>query len=49
VREIQAFRETKHFGTEVSFDQGSWRATWETASHLAADEKYSPIHWHCDA
>jgi DNA topoisomerase-1 len=39
-REIQAFRETKHFGAEVSFDQGSWRATWETAPHLAADEKY---------
>jgi DNA topoisomerase I len=39
-REIQAFRETKHFGAEVSFDQGSWRATWETAPHLAANEKY---------
>lgn len=39
-REIQAFRETKHFGAEVSFDQESWRATWETAPHLAADEKY---------
>ena len=33
-REIQAFRETKHFGAEVSFDQGSWRATWETAPIL---------------
>ncbi len=48
-REIEAFREVRHFGAELSFDGGSWRAQWETAPFLKAlsgqslpgkDEKY---------
>ncbi len=33
-REIEAFREVRHFGAELSFDGGSWRAQWETAPFL---------------
>ena len=33
-REIEAFREVRHFGAELSFDGGSWRAQWETAPYL---------------
>ncbi|HEY0786000.1 MAG TPA: type I DNA topoisomerase, partial [Acidobacteriaceae bacterium] len=39
-REIDAFRETKHFGAEVSFDSNQWRAQWDTAPFLPAREKY---------
>ncbi len=39
-REIEAFRETKHFGAEVSFDANAWRAQWETAPFLPKGEKY---------
>ena len=39
-REIEAFRETKHFGAEVSFDRNSWRAMWETAPFLPKGERY---------
>jgi DNA topoisomerase-1 len=39
-REIQAFKETKHFGAEVSFDANAWRAQWETAPFLPKGEKY---------
>jgi DNA topoisomerase-1 len=39
-REIEAFRETKHFGAEVSFDSNAWRAQWETAPFLPKGEKY---------
>ena len=33
-REIEAFREVRHFGAELSFAGGSWRAQWETAPFL---------------
>ena len=42
-REIEAFREVRHFGAELSFDGGSWRAQWETAPFLKSlpdNEKY---------
>ena len=39
-REIEAFKETKHFGAEVSFDANAWRAQWETAPFLPKGEKY---------
>ncbi len=39
-REIAGFKETKHFGAEVSFDRNSWRAQWETAPFLPKGEKY---------
>ncbi len=39
-REIEAFKETRHFGAEVSFDHNAWRAQWETAPFLPKGEKY---------
>jgi DNA topoisomerase IA len=39
-REIQAFKETKHFGAEVSFDANAWRAQWDTSPFLPKGEKY---------
>ena len=33
-REIEAFREVRHFGAELSFTGDSWRAQWETAPYL---------------
>lgn len=39
-REIQAFRETNHFGARVSFDGGAWTADWNTKPFLEADQKY---------
>ncbi len=42
-REIEAFREVRHFGAELSFAGGSWRAQWETAPFLKASPgKASP-------
>ena len=38
--EIDAFRATKHFGAEAIFQDGKWRAQWNTAPHLAEGEKY---------
>ena len=39
-REIDAFVETRHFGAELQFEKNTWRAQWETAPHLAKDQKY---------
>jgi DNA topoisomerase-1 len=39
-REIDAFRETKHFGAEAIFDNGKWRAQWDTAPFLKEGEEY---------
>jgi len=39
-REIDAFKETKHFGAEAIFDGGKWRAQWDTASFLKEGEEY---------
>jgi DNA topoisomerase-1 len=39
-REIDAFRETKHFGAEAIFDYGKWRAQWDTAPFLKEGEEY---------
>ncbi len=43
-REIEAFVEVRHFGAELSFDDNSWRAQWETAPFLKKsagdDQKY---------
>ena len=39
-REIEAFKETKHFGAEAIFDGGTWRAQWDTAPHLEEGQKY---------
>ena len=38
--EIDAFRATKHFGVEAVFEEGKWRAQWESAPHLAAGQQY---------
>ncbi len=37
-REIETFIEVRHFGAELRFDGGSWRAQWEPA--LPKGEKY---------
>jgi DNA topoisomerase-1 len=39
-REIDAFKETKHFGAEAVFDDGKWRAQWDTAPFLKEGEEY---------
>jgi DNA topoisomerase-1 len=39
-REIDAFKETKHFGAEAIFDGGKWRAQWDTAPFLKDGEEY---------
>jgi DNA topoisomerase I len=39
-REIDAFKETKHFGAEAIFDGGKWRAQWDTSSFLKEGEEY---------
>jgi DNA topoisomerase-1 len=39
-REIEAFKETKHFGAEAIFDGGKWRAQWDTAPFLKVGEEY---------
>ena len=39
-REIDAFKETKHFGAEAIFDNGKWRAQWDTAPFLKEGEEY---------
>jgi DNA topoisomerase I len=39
-REIEAFKETKHFGAEAVFDGGKWRAQWDTAPFLKEGEEY---------
>jgi len=39
-REIEAFKETKHFGAEAIFDGGKWRAEWDTAPFLKEGEEY---------
>lgn len=38
--EIDAFRQTRHFGVEVSFDEGKWKAQWDTAPHLSEAKLY---------
>jgi DNA topoisomerase-1 len=39
-REIDTFKETKHFGAEAIFDNGKWRAQWDTAPFLKEGEEY---------
>ena len=39
-REIDSFKVTKHFGAEATFEDGKWRALWDTAPFLKADDKY---------
>jgi DNA topoisomerase-1 len=39
-REIEAFKETKHFGAEAVFDGGKWRAQWDTTPFLKEGEEY---------
>ena len=39
-REIEAFKETKHFGAEAIFDGGKWHAQWDTAPFLKEGEEY---------
>jgi DNA topoisomerase I len=38
--EIEAFKATKHFGAEASFDGGKWRAQWDTSPFLKDGEEY---------
>jgi DNA topoisomerase-1 len=38
--EIDAFKATKHFGAEASFDGGKWRARWDTSSFLREGEEF---------
>jgi DNA topoisomerase-1 len=38
--EIDAFRQTKHFGVDASFDDGRWKAQWDTAPHLTKGQRY---------
>ncbi len=39
-REIDTFRVTKHFGAEATFEDGKWRAQWDTAPFLKDHDKY---------
>jgi DNA topoisomerase-1 len=39
-REIDAFKESKFFGAEAIFDNGKWRAQWDTAPFLKEGEEY---------
>lgn len=39
-RAIQNFKSTKHFGAEVIFDGGAWRAQWNTKPFLADEQEY---------
>jgi DNA topoisomerase-1 len=39
-REIEAFKETKHFSAEAIFDNGKWRAQWDTSPFLKDGEEY---------
>ena len=38
--EIDAFRATKHFGVEAVFEDGKWKAQWDTSPHLAEGQQY---------
>jgi DNA topoisomerase-1 len=38
--EIDAFRQTKHYGVEASFDDGRWKAQWDTTPHLMEGQQY---------
>ena len=38
--EIDAFRLTKHFGVEASFDGGVWKAEWNVKPHLPEGKQY---------
>jgi DNA topoisomerase-1 len=38
--EIDAFRATKHFGVEAVFEEGKWKAQWDTTAHLAEGQQY---------
>jgi DNA topoisomerase-1 len=38
--EIDAFRQTQHFGVEAFFEQGKWKAEWDTAPHLTEGQQY---------
>ena len=38
--EIDAFRPTKHFGVEATFDDGKWKAQWDTAPNLTEGTTY---------
>jgi DNA topoisomerase-1 len=38
--EIDAFRPMKHFGVEATFEDGKWKAEWDTAPHLAEGTQY---------
>jgi DNA topoisomerase-1 len=39
-RAIEAFKETKHFGVEAVFDDGAWKAQWDTRPHLDEGQQY---------
>lgn len=39
-REIEKFKVTEHYGAEVAFDQGAWRAHWDTKPYLKGEEQY---------
>ncbi len=38
--EIDSFRPTRHFGVEAIFDDGKWKAQWDTSPHLAEGQQY---------
>jgi DNA topoisomerase-1 len=38
--EIDAFRATKHFGVEASFETGKWKAQWDITPHLPEGQQY---------
>ena len=38
--EIDAFRQTKHFGVEATFDDGKWIAQWDSAPYLTEGTTY---------
>ncbi len=39
-REIENFKVTKHYGAEAIFEEGKWRAQWDTMPFLVGDNKY---------
>ena len=41
---IDAFRATKHFGVEAVFEEGKWKAQWDTAPHLAAGKRSGALY-----
>lgn len=40
-REIEAFKEVRHFGAELIFDNKSWKAEWQSKPYIPAGQAYN--------